>query len=65
MGKKLWEPSEEWMKSSIMYKFMMYINEKYNKQFNEYEELYQWSIDNIPEFWASLWDYADIIHSRS
>lgn len=41
MAKVLWQPSEERMKSSTMYKFLTNINEKYNKEFKEYEELYQ------------------------
>ena len=64
MAKMLWQPSEERMKSSNMYKFLTYINDRYSKQFTEYEELYQWSIDNIPDFWASFWEFADIIHSH-
>jgi acetoacetyl-CoA synthetase len=49
MAKKLWQPSDEQIKSTNMYRFMGVINEKYNKQFTEYGALYQWSIENIPE----------------
>ena len=31
MAKLLWQPSEERIKSSNMYRFMGFINEKYNK----------------------------------
>jgi len=65
MAKMLWKPSEERIKNSNMYKFMLYINEKHGTDFKEYGPLYQWSVDNIPEFWASLWDYADIKHSKT
>ena len=60
MAKLLWQPSEERIKSTNMYRFMMFINERYNKDFTEYAPLYQWSIDNIPEFWASMWEFAGI-----
>jgi len=60
MAKILWEPSEERVKNSNMFKFMTQINEKFSKNFEQYEELYQWSIDNIPEFWAEMWDFARI-----
>ena len=43
MGKKLWQPSEERIKSTNLYRFMGYINEKYNSNFDEYDPLYQWS----------------------
>jgi len=47
-----------------MYRFMGFINEKYNQNFREYEPLYQWSIENIPDFWASMWEFAEIKASR-
>jgi len=65
MAKMLWKPSEERIKNSNMYKFMLYINEKHGTDFREYGPLYQWSVDNVPEFWASFWDYADIKHSKT
>jgi len=64
MAKLLWEPSEERIKNSNMYKFIQFINKKYGTNFTEYRPLYQWSIENIPEFWASFWDFADIKYSR-
>lgn len=36
-----------------------------NLGFKEYSELYRWSIRNIPEFWADMWDEASIIASKS
>jgi acetoacetyl-CoA synthetase len=64
MAKMLWQPSEERVKQSNMYRFMGYINEKYNTDFTAYQSLYQWSIDNIPDFWASVWDFVDIKASK-
>ena len=48
-----------------MYRFMGLINEKYNQNFTEYDPLYQWSIENIPDFWAAMWEFADIKASKS
>lgn len=64
MAKLLWQPSEERIKSTNMYRFMTFINEKYNKDFDEYGPLYQWSIENIPDFWASMWEFAEIKTSK-
>ena len=60
MAKLLWKPSEDRIKNSNMYRFMGFINEKHNQHFTEYGPLYQWSIENIPDFWASMWEFADI-----
>ena len=49
----LWSPSEERIKSSKMYKFMLYINEKYNLKLVNFSELHNWSIENQSNFWSS------------
>ncbi len=60
MAKLLWTPSKERIKNTNLYRFMNIINETYNQNFSEYEPLYQWSIENIPDFWACLWEFAKI-----
>jgi len=60
MPKKLWEPSEERIKSTNMYRFMTRINEKFNKNFTEYGELWEWSVENLADFWTHAWDFLDI-----
>jgi acetoacetyl-CoA synthetase len=65
MGRLLWQPSEERVKGTNMYRFMNFINEKYDRDFTEYTPLHQWSIDRIPDFWASLWEFADITASQT
>ncbi len=60
MAKRLWTPSEERIKNTNLYRFMKIINETYEQNFSEYEPLYQWSIENIPDFWACLWEFAKI-----
>ncbi len=64
MAKLLWKPTEEQIQSSNMYRFMNFINEKYNQEFDDYAPLYKWSIENIPDFWAAMWEFADIIASK-
>ncbi|MGA8242091.1 MAG: AMP-binding protein, partial [Desulfobacterales bacterium] len=64
MGKLLWQPSERRIKASNMYRFMKVINERFGRNFTEYEALYRWSIENIPDFWATLWDFAGVITSE-
>lgn len=64
MAKLLWKPSEGKIKNSNMYRFMGLINENYNQNFTQYDPLYQWSIENIPDFWAAMWEFADIKASK-
>jgi acetoacetyl-CoA synthetase len=60
MAKMLWKPSEERARNTQIYRFMNLVNQKFGKSFAAYEALYQWSIDNIPEFWGTFWDFAGI-----
>jgi acetoacetyl-CoA synthetase len=64
MAKLLWQPSEQKIKSTNLYAFMTGINAQYGTDFSDYAALYEWSINNIPEFWAAMWTYADIIASQ-
>ncbi len=60
MGKLLWTPSGERVKATNMYRFMTRINGKFGKDFKSYSDLYAWSVENIPDFWAEMWDFAEI-----
>lgn len=60
MARLLWTPSPERIKGSNMFRFMDLLNKQFGLSLTSYPALYQWSIDHIPDFWASLWDFAEI-----
>jgi acetoacetyl-CoA synthetase len=60
MGKLLWQPSAERIARTNMFRFLSIVNEKYNLGIPCYPELYDWSVKNIPDFWATFWDFAGI-----
>jgi acetoacetyl-CoA synthetase len=60
MKKPLWEPSPELIEKSNMTRFIHFVNQKFGKTLNNYMELYDWSINNISEFWAAMWEFAEI-----
>jgi len=64
MGKLLWQPSEELVKRANMTKFIDFVNKKYGLEINSYAQLYNWSIENIPDFWAAMWEFGGIKASR-
>jgi len=64
MSKLLWQPSEERIKNTNMYGFMNLVNEKFNKDFKEYTPLWEWSVDSLEDFWATVWDFLDIKASQ-
>lgn len=64
MTAPLWTPSAEQVSRANMTRFMEFVNSKYNLSFTEYSQLYQWSIDSIPDFWAAVWDFVEVKASR-
>ena len=61
----LWKPSKERVKNANVTRFIKYVNKKQGKKFRTHDELYQWSIESIPDFWARMWEFSEIKASRS
>lgn len=64
MKKPLWVPDEKRKREANMTDFMRMAGERTGKRFPGYEQLYQWSIEDIPRFWELIWEYCGAIYSR-
>lgn len=64
MLEPLWIPSEERISQSNLTSFTRYVEKLLNKKISSFQELYDWSITDIEEFWKSIWILAGIIHSK-
>jgi len=64
MKRPLWNPSDERVKSANMTRYMGFVNDRYRKNFTEYRDLYRWSVENVSDFWKSIWDFVGIEASR-
>jgi len=64
MRKPLWTPSKERIKHANITQFISFVNKKHGLQINSYDELYKWSIENIHDFWAAMWEFGKIKASR-
>lgn len=60
----LWVPSEERKKNANVTRFIKFVNEKYSLNINGYHALYDWSVTKRADFWASVWEFCDVIASR-
>ena len=61
-GVKLWEHPDP--QSTRMFEFMQYLNISRRIALKTYDELYRWSIDNIPEFWEEVWNFTKVKVSK-
>ena len=64
MGKLLWKPSEELIRKANITRFIEFVNKKYGLKIDSYAQLYDWSVENIPDFWAAMWEFGEVIASR-
>ena len=64
MANVLWQPDPDAIANANMTQFIRHVNGRYQTGFSGYNELYEWSVDNIADLWASLWDFLGIIHSK-
>jgi len=64
MRKPLWIPSEERKKQANVTRFINFVNSKHGLEIESYNQLYNWSIENIQDFWATVWEFANIVASK-
>ncbi len=47
-----------------MTRFMRWAGERHGRTFADYDELWEWSVQEIEEFWADIWEYCGVRASR-
>ena len=65
MAKLLWEPKQDRIERTNIYRFMEGINQKYTLDISDYPSLHKWSVENIADFWASFWEFSGVISSAA
>lgn len=60
----LWEGSTKFKENSHLYAYQKWLADNLNLSFNSYQELWQWSVDHVSDFWESLWTYFNIISHK-
>lgn len=59
--KLLWQPTETSAADARIADYMAWLKVHKSLNFNDYNSLWAWSVESTEAFWASLWDYFDII----
>ncbi|MDV7764567.1 acetoacetate--CoA ligase [Peribacillus sp. CSMR9] len=63
-GQIIWEPTKEQIEHTVLTQYVKWLKEKKGLSFHDYHELWKWSVDELEEFWASIWDYCDVKAAR-
>ncbi len=62
-GELLWEPSTQAVERSQMTAYMRWLATERGIQLDAYEALWRWSVTELEDFWASIWDYVEVLSS--
>ena len=57
---KLWEPPAELVENSRLREFMGWLGAERKLGFATYDELWQWSVDDLEAFWTAIWDFFGV-----
>ncbi len=64
-AEKLWEPSPERIERATMTRYMRWLEHERGLEFGSYEGLWRWSVDELEDFWRSIWEFFDVRSSGS
>jgi acetoacetyl-CoA synthetase len=57
-------PSDEGKRDANITRFIKEVNARHELSLVSYSDLYDWSVNHIPDFWAAVWDFAEIKFSE-
>lgn len=62
-GQLLWTPDAAFADGSNVAHFIRWLRDSGRADVADYESLRRWSVDEIEKFWASIWDYFEVVSS--
>jgi acetoacetyl-CoA synthetase len=57
MTEPLWVPTKESLARAEITRYLRRLQERTGRTFESYHALWQWSVDDLDGFWASVWDH--------
>jgi len=61
MQSELWRPTQSAIEKSSIQNLINHVNLKFDLKIQDYWQLHKWSIENVGEFWSTVWDQCDLI----
>ncbi len=56
----IWVPSPDRIRQANLTRFMEEVGRRFERRFNSYAALHEWSVSNRGDFWNSVWDFAAV-----
>ncbi len=60
MNPVLWTPTQERYDASTMAAFERHVADTRGLTFDDYNAMWQWSVSDLEDFWAAIWEFFDI-----
>ena len=57
---KLWEPPAELVERARMTEYMRWLEAERGLHFDDYPDLWRWSVTDLTAFWSSIWDFFGV-----
>lgn len=64
-GTVMWEPSDEQISDANLTRYLNWLKAEKGLEFEGYHSLWDWSVNEIEDFWQSLWEFFQIKASTS
>ncbi len=65
MNKILWQPTTSRINNSNLLRFSQKLQHELGLNFENYQQLHQWSVDEPEIFWQKVWEFTDIKASQA
>ncbi|MBB5323104.1 acetoacetyl-CoA synthetase [Anoxybacillus tepidamans] len=59
-GDILWTPTKEQIEQSSVKKYMDWLQAKKGLTFDSHAALWKWSVEQLEQFWETVWEYGDV-----
>ena len=56
----LWSPSPEQLASATLTRFQVFVESRFDQKFLDYDGLWQWSVTELEDFWAAIWEFFEV-----
>lgn len=57
----IWEPAQDWRSTSQIGHFLDFLQRTRGIDFEDYQQLWEWSTSDLEGFWGALWEHFGVI----
>ncbi len=58
---RLWVPSQDRVEHAGITRYLRWLRAERGLHFEDYEELWRWSVNDLETFWSSIWEFCGVI----